>query len=108
AMGKLPELHGKVFETIHGRRDPLNREEGILKFAQDNGLDRAKFQEMYNSFAISTKARRATQLQDAYKVEGVPALGIAGRYYVDGELAGNMDKALLVTDYLLAEARKAK
>jgi thiol:disulfide interchange protein DsbA len=34
--------------------------------------------------------RRAVQLQDAYKVEGVPALGIAGRYYTDGSLAGSM------------------
>ena len=32
-----------------------------------------------------TKARRATQLQDAYEVDGVPALGIAGRYYTDGD-----------------------
>ena len=56
---------------------------------------------------MSSKARRATQLQDAFKVQGVPAIGIAGRYYTDGTLAGNMDRALQVTDYLIAEARKA-
>jgi thiol:disulfide interchange protein DsbA len=47
-------------------------------------------------------------LQDGYKVEGVPAIGIAGRYYTDGSMAGSMDKALVVTDYLIAEARKSK
>jgi thiol:disulfide interchange protein DsbA len=47
------------------------------------------------------------QLQDAYGVEGVPALGIAGRYYTDGSLAGSMERALQVVDYLVAEARKA-
>ena len=57
---------------------------------------------------MATKARRATQLQDAYKVEGVPALGVAGRFYTDGDLAGNMDRALQVTDYLVAEARKSR
>ena len=56
----------------------------------------------------SSKARRAAQLQDAYKVQGVPALGIAGRYYTDGTIAGNMDRALQVTDYLVAEARKSR
>ena len=108
ALGKLDELHHKVFEAIHVQRNPLNREEVIVDFAGKNGLDKAKFQELYNSFSISTKARRASQLQDAYKIEGVPSLGIAGRYYTDGTMAGTMDRALQVTDYLIAEARKGK
>jgi thiol:disulfide interchange protein DsbA len=45
---------------------------------------------MYNSFSVTTKARKATQLQDQYKVDGVPALGVAGRYYTSGTLAQNM------------------
>ncbi len=44
----------------------------------------------------------------AYRVEGVPALGIAGRYYTDGSLAQSMERALQVTDYLIAEIRKGK
>ena len=109
AMNKVDEIHPKVFHEIHGpTRAMLNREELILEFAQKNGLDKAKFQELYNSFSVSTKARRAKQLQDQYEVDGVPAIGIAGRYYTDGTLAGNMDRALQVVDYLVAEARKAK
>ncbi|MES2937072.1 MAG: thiol:disulfide interchange protein DsbA/DsbL [Pseudomonadota bacterium] len=108
AMGKLDELHAKVFEAIHVKREATANETAILAFAERNGLDKAKFQEMYNSFGIANKARRAAQLQDAYKVEGVPALGVAGAYYTDGEAAGNMDRALQVVDYLVSEARKSK
>ena len=108
AMGKLEDIHQKVFDAVHRERQPLNREDGILKFAEANGLDRAKFQELYNSFSVSTKARRATQLQDAYAVAGVPAIGIAGRYYVDGDLAGSNARILSVVDHLITEARKAK
>lgn len=108
ALGKVGELHTKVFNAIHDERKPTAREEQILEFAQANGLDRAKFQEMYNSFAISTKARRARQLQDQYEVDGVPALGVAGRFYTDATLAGGMDNALRVVDYLVAETRKSK
>lgn len=108
AMGKLPELHAKVFQAIHGDKQRIDKEASILEWVGKNGVDQAKFQETYNSFSVSTKARRAVQLQDAFKVEGVPALGIAGRYYTDGTMAGNMDRALLVTDYLIAEARKSK
>lgn len=108
AMGKLDELHAKVFQAIHANREPINKEDLILEWAGKQGLDKAKFKELYNSFAVSTKARRATQLQDAFQVQGVPAIGIAGRYYTDGTLAGNMDRALQVTDYLVAEARKTR
>lgn len=106
AMGKLDELHGKVFDAIHRERQPTNREDLILAFAEKNGLDRAKFREHYNSFTTSSKARRAVQLQDAYGVDGVPALGVAGRFYTDGVMAGNMDRALQIVDYLIGEARK--
>ncbi|MCC2676197.1 MAG: thiol:disulfide interchange protein DsbA/DsbL [Ramlibacter sp.] len=108
AMGKVEELHGKVFQDIHVNRLPTAKEDQILAFAAKNGLDKAKFQEAYNSFSVSTKSKRAKQLQDAYVVDGVPAMGVAGRYYVDGDLAGNMDRALQVVDYLVAEARKSK
>ena len=108
AMGKVDELHGKVFNEIHVNRQPTAKEDQILAFVEKNGVDKAKFQELYNSFPVSTKARRAKQLQDAYVVDGVPALGVAGRYYVDGDLAGNMDRALQVVDYLVGEVRRGR
>jgi thiol:disulfide interchange protein DsbA len=108
ALGKLETLHSKVFHTIHVERNSLQREEPILEWADKQGLDKAKFKEVYNSFSVSSKSRRAHQLQEQFKVSGVPALGIAGRYYTDGELARNMDRALQVTDYLIDQARKSR
>lgn len=108
AMGKVDELHAKVFDEIHNKRQPTNREDLILAFAEKNGLDRAKFQDTYNSFSVQTKSRRAKQLQDVYEVQGVPSMGVAGRYITDGDMAGTMDRALQVVDFLVAEARKAK
>jgi thiol:disulfide interchange protein DsbA len=35
-------------------------------------------------------------------------MGIAGRYYTDGTMAGTMDRVLQVTDYLIGEARKSR
>jgi thiol:disulfide interchange protein DsbA len=102
------DLHGKVFQTVHGERQPTNREDTILAWAQKNGLNRVKFQELYGSFSVSAKTRRAVQLQEAYQVQGVPSLGVAGRYYTDGQLAGNMNRALEVVDYLVAQARSTR
>jgi len=108
AMGKLDQFHGKVFQAIHADREQINKEDSILAWAGKQGLDTAKFKEHYNSFSVDGKAKRATQLQEAFQVQGVPAIGIAGRFYTDGTLAGNMDRVLLVTDYLIAEARKTR
>ena len=108
AMGKVDDLHRKVFNAIHVDKQPTAKEDQILAWAEKNGLDKAKFKEVYNSFSVQAKARKASQLQEAFQVEGVPALGVAGRWYTDGSMAGNMPRALQVTEYLLAEARKSR
>jgi len=107
AMGKVDEFQNKIFVAIHKQRQPIMGDAAILEWAgKQPGIDGAKFAEMYKSFTISGKAKRATQLTNDYQVGGVPALGVAGRFYVDGELARSMDRALQITDYLIGEARK--
>jgi len=106
ALGKVDEYQLKVFHAIHAQRQNVNGVANILAWAEKNGLDGAKFKEAFTSFGVASKARRASQLTDAYKVAGVPALAIAGRWYVDGELAGTMAKALQITNYLIGEAKK--
>jgi len=106
AMNKVDELHKKVFYAIHVEKQMLNTPDLIAAWAEKQGLNKAKFLETYNSFSVATKARKATQLQDAYKIDGVPALGIAGRYFTSGSMAQTMARALLVTDYLIAQVRK--
>ncbi|NBO15349.1 MAG: thiol:disulfide interchange protein DsbA/DsbL [Betaproteobacteria bacterium] len=105
AMGQLPKLHGKVFHAIHVERNPLTTPQSIFEWVAKQGLDRAAFETTFNSFGVAGKAKRAAQLQEAYQVEGVPALGVAGRFYVDGGLAGSMSRALQVVDHLVKQIR---
>ena len=108
SMGKVDEMQMKVFNAIHLDRQPLTNGDQITAWVEKQGINKAKFVEAYNSFPIVTKVRKATQLQDQYKVQGVPALGIAGRFYTDGTQAGTMERALGVTDYLISVVRKSK
>lgn len=105
AMGLVEKLHAKVFYAIHVEKQRLERPEAIADWVAKQGVDKAKFSEQYNSFSVASKATRAAQLQNAYNVAGVPALGVAGRYYVDGDLARSMERALQVVDYLVAQTR---
>ena len=101
-MGKVDELHARVFRAIHVERQNLSKEDAIFAWmGKQPGMDMAKFKEIYNSFTVSNQVRRASQLQEAYGVEGVPSMGVAGRYYTDGTLAGSMAGVLSVVTYLV-------
>lgn len=108
ALDKVEALHGKLFQAIHVEKQNLGSAEALAQWADKNGIPKAKFVELYNAFGVVTKAKRAHQLQEAFKVQGVPALGIGGRFYTDGSLSGSMERALQITDYLIAEIRKGR
>jgi thiol:disulfide interchange protein DsbA len=80
AMGKVDELHGKIFHAIHVEHVPLETDQTITDYVVKQGVDRKKFLDLYNSFGVTTKAHRATQLQELYKIDGVPTIAIGGKY----------------------------
>lgn len=105
-MGQVGAVHRKVFNAIHVQGKRLLAEKDIVDFMVANGLDGTQFTNAFRSFSVATKANRAKQLSDAYKIDGVPALGVQGRYYTSGALAGSHERALAVTDYLIGRARQ--
>jgi thiol:disulfide interchange protein DsbA len=105
-LGKVDEFQPKIFTAIHRQRQNLTGDANIVAWVSANGIDGAKFKEAFTSFGVASKAKRAAQLTEAYRVAGVPALAVGGRWYVDGETAGNMTRALQVAEYLVGEAKK--
>jgi thiol:disulfide interchange protein DsbA len=108
SLNLVDAMHGKLFHAIHTERQQLNTAPALAAWADKNGLPEKKFMETFNSFGVASKARRATQLQEAFKVQGVPALGVAGRFYTDGSLTQTMDRALQVAEYLMGEVRRGR
>jgi protein dithiol oxidoreductase (disulfide-forming) len=106
AMGKVDEVHRKVFAAIHVERQKLDQLPEIVAFMTKNGLDGKAFSEAYNSFGVQSKVKQARQLADGYKVDGVPALGIGGRFFTSTSLAGSPDRALAVSDFLIQRVRR--
>lgn len=108
AMGLVDKLTPKVFATIHVEKQKLDSADQITDWVVKQGVDKAKFLEQYNSFTVANKASKATQLQNAYQIEGVPALGVAGRYWTDGSMNGSMERALQVVEFLVAGIRSGR
>jgi thiol:disulfide interchange protein DsbA len=116
AMGKLDELHQKVFDAIHVQRQALATDAAIADFVAKQGVDRTKFLDVYNSFSVQSKARRAAQLQNAYQINGVPTVAVGGRYLTAPSMMGASlgrqpepvlaSAALQVMSQLVMKARK--
>jgi protein dithiol oxidoreductase (disulfide-forming) len=103
--GQLAAMHRKVFAAIHQQNKRLSSEAEVVALVNANGGDGAKVVEAMKGFGVTTKANRAKQLTDAYKIDGVPALGINGRFYTSASLAGDHQKAVAVADFLIQLAR---
>ncbi|HVL77564.1 MAG TPA: thiol:disulfide interchange protein DsbA/DsbL [Noviherbaspirillum sp.] len=118
AMGNLETMHPKVFHTIHVQRRPLDSETAIVNWVVSQGIDKQKFLDVFNSFGVQSKVRRAQQLQQAYQVDGVPMLAVDGRYVTSPAIIsssiGNRPEPVLyaatfqVMDALVARAAKDK
>jgi len=105
-MNQVDAMHAKVFARFHQQHKPIDHEADAVKFAQDNGLDAVKFKEIFNSFSMQTKIGQANRLTEAYGIDGVPELGIQGRYLTSPSMAGDELKALAAADYLIGQVRK--
>ena len=105
-LGLVATLHRKVFYAIHVERAKLDKLADISAFMAKNGVDAAKFNEAFNSFSVNTKATQARKLAEAYRIDGVPAIGVNGRFLTSGTLAGTPERSLAVTDFLIGQSRK--
>ncbi len=105
-LGQREALQPKIFSAIHVENKRLNSEADITAFVAAHGVDSAKFSEAFKSFAVNTKVTRGKTLSNGYKIDGVPAVGIQGRFYTSATLAGSHERALTVADFLIQRVRQ--
>lgn len=105
--GQLPALHRKVFYAIHQQGKHFTNDAEMVAFVSASGGDGAKLEAALKSFGVANKVARAKQLAASYKIDGVPAVGVQGRYYTAPSLAGSQERALQVSDFLIQRARQA-
>jgi protein dithiol oxidoreductase (disulfide-forming) len=107
ALGLVDTLHRKVFTAMHVERKRLDKDAEIADFAKANGVDATKLLDAMKSFSVATKMRQSRQLGEAYRIDGVPTLGIHGRFMTSPSIAGSQERALATAEALIAQVRKA-
>lgn len=103
--GDLDRLESDVFKAIHNDRINLFDEKSLLEWVAKKGVDQKKFAEAFNSFGVMSQVKRGDQMAQAYKIQGVPALAVDGKYLVGGK---DFNEQLAIADKLIAKARSEK
>ncbi|MEP6874925.1 MAG: thiol:disulfide interchange protein DsbA/DsbL [Burkholderiales bacterium] len=105
-MGQVATMQSKIFAAVHVDRLRLDKPADIAALVGKNGIDGAKFLDVFNSFSVATSVTRAKKLAAAYKLDGVPTMTVNGRYSTSPSQTGSGEQTVAVVDYLIQRARK--
>ena len=102
ALGVRKKTHLPLFHAIHDKGQQIFDQQSQAKFFVKYGVPEAKFNSMFNSFAITSKISQAKQLARQYQLTGVPAVVVNGKYIVQGD----SQRVIQVVNYLVDKERQ--
>lgn len=118
AMGLAGKYHDAIFTAIHEEKDQ-NKQRGLVTdpraiadWLASKGVDKQKFLDTANSFAVSNRVKRSEDMTRNYDIPGTPALAVDGKYLTSPSMtvgpgnAVNYERFFHVLDQLIAQARK--
>ncbi|MCU7803699.1 MAG: thiol:disulfide interchange protein DsbA/DsbL [Candidatus Thiodiazotropha sp. (ex Lucinoma annulata)] len=102
-LGLTEKLHNPLFTAIHDKKRKLYDKDSLIDFAVEHGADRQQFIDALNSFGVYVKVQNARKLGQRYQLDGVPAIGINGKYKTSGSLAGTYSKMFEIVTQLVSK-----
>jgi len=105
SLGKLEEIGPKLFNALHVKKEKVFTEDQLATFFTQFGVSEAEFNKLYNSFSVRVKVRQAGALAKNYRLRGVPALVVDGKYLVKTPQGKPQEAMLDVVQYLLDKER---
>lgn len=105
-LGITEQSHGDIFKAIHINGKYLQRKSAQQEFFSVYGVSEEDFNKAYDSFTVKSRLQQGDKRIRAYRVSGVPAIVVNGKYLVDAASAGGQHNMFKVVDYLIAQERK--
>ena len=105
ALGVESKLSPDVFKAIHGSDTALWDAKTFYDWAASKGVDRKKVEEVFTSFAIDGKMKRAMQLAQQYQIQSVPTVIVDGKFVTSSDRVGTHANLPPAIDELVAKAR---
>jgi thiol:disulfide interchange protein DsbA len=105
ALGTESKVSPDVFKAIHGSGVALWDNDKFYDWAATKGLDRKKVEEVFTSFAVDGKMKRAMQLAQAYNIQSVPTVVVDGKFITSSDRVGTHAQLPAAIDELVNKAR---
>jgi len=107
-LGILSQVHESIFRALHiEKKRLLDRDDQRDFLVEKAGISAEDFDKAYESFTVKSRMKQGDQRIRAFKISGVPALIVQGKYVVSASSAGGQNKMLDVVDYLIEKERQA-
>lgn len=108
ALDITNKAHLAMFDAIHRDNTNLGSQRALNQFFERFGIKADETERLYRSFGVESRLRQDTARLRGYRVTGVPALVVDGRYVIDGNSAGSLPNMLKVADQLIEEIRASR
>ena len=107
-LGVTDATHQALFEEIHEHRNPSDHKEALAAFFERQGVDRGRFEQTYDSFAVESMVRKSVLMQQRYGIAVTPSVVVNGKYRVTGRLAGSLEDMITVVMALVEKEHEAQ
>ena len=102
SMGFSDKTHSGIFNEVQVRGNRLATPEKMAEFLNEKyGIDEQKFKKAYASFGVQRQISQTMTNVRRYRLTGVPALVVAGKYVIEPGGAGSVENMLNIADYLI-------
>ncbi len=101
----LNKIHSSLFTAIHKEKRQIYNDSSIKKFFLEHDVDKREFKKIYESDEVDTKIKQSYVMGQRYKITGVPAIIVNGKYMVSGSTAGSFENVTKIMDMLIERER---
>jgi len=108
AMGLEDKYHSVIFDAMHKDKAKLYTEAEMINFLISKGINGDDFKAAYSAFSVDGQVRKAIKKVKGYAIQGVPAMGVNGKYLISGKSAGSFEKMLRIVDDLVKKEATKK
>lgn len=114
ALGVLDKVHKPLFEAIQGNPRKYKEVADFKELFAKHGVSEKDFDGVFKASGfrkiskVDEAIKRTDELMRTYRLTGVPAMVVNGKYFVGVQGAGGYQNMLKVVNYLVDKERQAK
>jgi thiol:disulfide interchange protein DsbA len=105
AVGEEARVHTALFDAIHKEGLRITDESAMAAWLGKNKVDVEKYKAAYRSFGVESRIKRAQQMTEAYRIDGVPSLAVQGRFVISASNIPTPQGLLSATEQAIKNAK---